>query len=160
PCGSVARLERSLAALPDRLRFARGVLAGEGDVGDVGERDAHASSGRLVEQVEVRGAAIVDETDQLGTVGAPQRHVPPIIERPLHELCQPGIRHSRPVTMAATVAPIARGESKVARTALGSNPQCTMQSWQRGLPLLRPYRDQSVSSISSRNVFAYPSCSR
>ena len=62
--------------------------------------------------------------------------------------------HSRPVTIRATVSPIVSGDSKVARTALGSNPQCTMQSWQRGLPLLRPYRDQSVSSISSRNVRA------
>src|SRR2546425_4118775 len=58
-------------------------------------------------------------------------------------------------------SPIARGESKAARTALGSNPQCTMQSWQRGLPLLRPYFDQSVRSeehTSELQSLAYLVC--
>jgi hypothetical protein len=40
--------------------------------------------------------------------------------------------------MLATVAPMADGDSNAARTALGSYPQCTMQSWQRGLPLFLP----------------------
>src|SRR5947209_6942891 len=52
PRGSLARLERSLAALPERLRLACGVVAGEGDVGDVREGYAHAASGGFVVQVE------------------------------------------------------------------------------------------------------------
>jgi hypothetical protein len=40
---------------------------------------------------------------------------------------------------------------KVAATALGSKPQCTMQSRHFALPLAWPYCGQSVVSISSAN---------
>src|SRR2546427_378746 len=160
PCRRLARLESSLAALPHLLRLAGGILARECDVRDLRQGHAHAVGGCLIEELDVRRVPIVDEPHQLGAVAAPQRDIAAIVECPLHQLGHSRIRHSRPVIMAATVAPIARGESKAARTALGSNPQCTMQSWQRGLPLLRPYFDQSVSSISSRKLPAYPSCSR
>src|SRR5438128_8251851 len=149
-----------LAALPDLLRFARRVFAGEGDVGDLRQRNARAARRALVEQIEVRSAPVVDEPHQLGAVAAPQGDVPAVVERPIDELRDPRLAHSRPVTMLATVSAMARGDSKAARTALGSKPQCTMQSWQRGLPLLRPYFDQSVSSISSRKDLAYPSWRR
>ena len=107
----------------------------------------------------MRGAAIVEVPDQLGTVVPDHRHVPSIVERALYQLGQarPGrrsLRHSRPVIIASADSVSDRGEAKVARTALGSNPQCTMQSWQRGFPLLCPYFDHSVSSISSRKVLA------
>src|SRR5216683_3280547 len=156
----LARLGLPLAALPDLLRFARRVFAGEGDVSDLRQRNARAARGGLVEQIEVRGATVVDEPHQLGAVTAPQGDVPAVVERPVHQLRDPRLGHRRPVTRLATVSAMARGDSNAARTALGSKPQCTMQSWQRGLPLLRPYFDQSVSSISSRKVLAYPSWRR
>src|SRR5262249_3355392 len=156
----LARLELALAALPHLVRLPGRVFPGEVDARDLREIDAQAPRSRLVVHLEVRGAAIVHKPDQRGAVVAPERDVPAVVERSLYQLRQTRIGHSWPVTMAAKVAPIVRGESNAARTALGSNPQCTMQSWQRGLPLLRPYFDQSVSSISSRKVFAYPSCKR
>src|SRR5207253_7817668 len=84
--GRVARLEGALAPFPDLLRLARGVLAGEGDVGDLGERHPEAPGSGLVVQLDVRRSAIVDVSDHLGTVVAPQRDVPAIIEGPIHQL--------------------------------------------------------------------------
>ena len=47
------------------------------------------------------------------------------------------MRYSLPVTAAMTVSFIPFGVN-VAFTAVGSWPECTMQSWHLGLPLARP----------------------
>src|SRR5262249_51432615 len=108
-------------------------------------------------------SAIVDEPDQLDAVAPRQRDVAAVIERAVDQRTQlarrgrPGglrIAHRRSLTSAATVSPLPRSEPELALIALGSNPQCTMQSRQRGLPLAWPYLDHSVCSISSSNVRA------
>ncbi len=136
--GRLARLERTLAPLPMLLRPGRRVFAGEAQVGDLLQRQAGASFGALVEEVHVRLTAVVEVTHHLGAVAPQHRHVAAIVERPLHQIGNARVHQSRPVSMLATVAPMAEGDSNAARTALGSYPQCTMQSWQRGLPLFLP----------------------
>src|SRR5205823_5261202 len=120
---SLAGLGLPLAALPDLLRLARRVFAGEGDVGDFRQRNPCAARGGLIEQIEVRGATVVDEPHQLGAVAAPQGDVPAVIECPIDQLRDPCLGHRRPVTMLATVWAMACGDSNAARTALGSKPQ-------------------------------------
>src|SRR5262249_45637054 len=157
PGRALLRLERPLAPLPGPLGARGGVVSGERDVRDLVDGDADAPGRALVEQLDVARSAVVDVADELRAVAARHRDVAAVVEGALDLLAE---AHSVPVTIAAMVEGMARADPNVARTALGSKPQWTMQSWQRGLPLARPYRDQSVSSMSSRKVRAYPSCKR
>ena len=92
---------------------------------------------RLVEHLDVRGSAVVDETDQRRSIAALHRDVAAVIERLLDELRDP-VAHIRPVAIVLSVVTSPLSEPNVAFTAVGSKPQWTMQSWQRGFPLAWP----------------------
>jgi hypothetical protein len=134
------------------VRLRGDIVAGQLDIRDVLHRDPDAALGVAEIHLDVCRPAVVDEPDELRAVVARDRDKAAVVERLLDERLD-AIVHSRPVTIAATVSPSARIEPNVALTAVGSNPQWTMQSWQRGFLLAWPYFDHSVSSISSRNVW-------